>query len=385
MSIVFGASIYLGPATPRQYSVVLMSAFLMCNRSKLMLRYNNLLVLYSIFLFFYGVSCFVENRFSDYIRELIAYYAVAIICFFSTILYYRKYNNFEAPLKILYLSGLLNTLVNGLQYVNHPIGMALGILFVNQDNGQKLSMFSHLSDGDTGSMLFGLLGDPVLNGYFSMLIPLLALYMIKKTTGLTKIFNWLSFFVTLVMLFLIQQRGPFVIALLLSIFIVMRKYNIRKYFFVISFIVTISLLFVLPVILESSIFTNSRFASDEEDSRSLLYAEAISFVLSNPIYGGVNGYISYSHNMPHNVIFNAFIYSGIIGGICILKMLYEQSKIVFRNIKKNETIFVTLLFSAYTLNGLVHNPSLVTGDALLWILWGMTFTSAMFHRSSQTQ
>ncbi len=58
----------------------------------------------------------------------------------------------------------------------------------------------------------------------------------------------------------------------------------------------------------------------------------------------------------------------------ILGMQFVKIFPIFFNFINGQESFALLLFAvaytAFTLNSLVHNLSIVTGDATLWILWG---------------
>ena len=53
----------------------------------------------------------------------------------------------------------------------------------------------------------------------------------------------------------------------------------------------------------------------------------------------------------------------------------NQAKISTYLLKRKANLLITLAFIAYTLNGFFHNPAIVTGDAMVWILWGMVVYS----------
>ena len=378
IGFVFGTSVCIGPATPRQFMAVVLFLSMFINRKYLHHYDKKMIILYLIFLVMYGVSSMAEGRINEYLRELVSLYFVGILCYLNTIIYFERYRNFDAPLMTIYCSGVINTIVNALQYINHPVGIALGTFFVNQDNEQKVSMFYHLSQGESGSLLFGLLGDPVLNGYFSMLIPLLALYFINNNRGISRIIHWGVFAFSFIILFLIQQRAAFLITGVLSAYVLIRRFGLKTQYVMISFFALLILALILPEILNSDAVVNSRFSSNEEDSRIDLYSKALQYIWNNPIVGGITGFVNYAHNMPHNVLFNAFIYSGFIGGFSIFRILVKQYTRCLDCLKQDDMLDITLLFAAYTLNGFVHNPSLVTGDAILFMLWGMLYISSKY-------
>jgi hypothetical protein len=317
------------------------------------------------------LSCVAEGTALAFLREFISLYMVGIVCYLATIVYCNKYGEFHKPLVVLYGCGILNTIVNGLQYIGHPIGLALGVLFVNENNEQKSAMFEHLSNGESGSFLFGLYGDPVLNGYYSLFVPILALYFLMKSQDKTAdIFHLTIGLISYVILFLIQQRAAFIFASAILVYMIIKRYGFKKKYALFFLSCLILLLVAIPLIVSSPEFSESRLMSQDEDSRSLIYSKAIMYILEKPIFGGIQGFVEYANNMPHNVIFNAFIYSGIIGGLCILRILYKQIIITRRCIKSDYSSAIAFLFLGYTLTGLLHNPSIVTGDAILWILWG---------------
>ena len=88
---------------------------------------------------------------------------------------------------------------------------------------------------------------------------------------------------------------------------------------------------------------------------------------------------------PHNIIFNAFVYGGIISFITIcyiLKLQFTTFCVIFQNIQLRNNIFFTTSICAlvaFTINGFFHNQSIVTGELMPWILWSIIYSIYHMH------
>ena len=80
---------------------------------------------------------------------------------------------------------------------------------------------------------------------------------------------------------------------------------------------------------------------------------------------------------PHNIFLNAFVYGGLFSFISIMAILFIQAKTAFKvlsiKIDKNSVLFLIFVcaWGVFTVNGFVHNRSIVTGEIMAWILWAL--------------
>lgn len=57
--------------------------------------------------------------------------------------------------------------------------------------------------------------------------------------------------------------------------------------------------------------------------------------------------------------------------------MFKQIKIALSITRNNRSILICYTFLAYTLNSQLHNDSILTGDAIVWMLWGMVLAIYM--------
>ena len=367
-----GNGIYFGPCTIRQYCAVFFFMYVCLNWKKTK-GYSKLLLPYSLFVFLYGISSCVENNFAAYFRQFIAYYAVSIVAYFSTIIITEKYKSYRFFLDSFIVVGLLNAIVNILQYLNSPIGHLLGGVFVDINDEVKMSQFTHMINGDSAYHI-GIMGDIVYNGYYSMILPFLLLLKAKHRNATIQI--GLVLF-SLISLFTVGERSCLGITVMLLVVYMFFKYRKSPIFYIVCFGLLLCVVIGISAIISSDVFQESRWAErGTDDVRDNINRSTIPFILNHLLLGDLQGFIKLTDFPPHNVIASGFIYAGILGGICILYMLVHQAKVSLHLLKKNHYgILIVLAFISYTLNGLFHNPAIVTGDVMVWILWGMVMWS----------
>jgi hypothetical protein len=381
ISVIYGGSVYLGPATPRQYMAVVMFICCFFNMGIIKKYWNYYLSLFVVFLFFHLISSLAEDAGDVFLRNMISKYLVALVAYFSAHIYVEKYKSLDSLLIVVLCFGFINAFITILQFIGNPVGIAIGAFFVDMEDEKLYWMFQHMASGDSGQTLFGIHGDPVFNGYFSLILPLFMFHFIydkqKVYSWITKSCLWLFYFFFMLSLFIIQERSPFLIALLFSMICVWyhseNKIRLGLY-------CMFALLFILPFVFSSDIFLESRFYGGEElddDPRVEIFQDSSTFLFNHLLLGGVQTGIDQIGIMPHNILFNSFLYGGLLGGIIVLFVIYKQLLFSTFFIIRSCIYGVPLSFLGYTLNGLTHNPSIITGDVMLWILWAFILRSSI--------
>lgn len=374
ISIIFGSSVYLGIGTPRQYMTIIMFLYCFVHFKKMFKYWNRLLTFYVLFIFCYCIGSFMEGSGNIFIRQFIAFYFVGILAYFTTRYFVQTRGNYSSIINVVLISGIVNSIITILQYFGSSVGIALGSIFVDFNNELRYYQFIHMVNGDAGCTYFGLLGDGVSNSFFTMMLPIFSLYYIfeKKSSVLMKYVWWTLFVFFLFTSFIIQERFPFLLTSLMTIFIIWSKTHNKFILFIFGFL---SIIILIPYLMNSDLIQNSRLFTTsndlDDDTRIPIFQKSIEFINSNLIYGGVRSGIKYIGSMPHNFILNAFLYGGIVGGITVLMVILFQFRKSFYFVYKKKMLIIPLAFIAYSLNGLTHNNSIVTGDVMLWILWGI--------------
>ena len=371
-SVIFGGTVYVGFATPRQYMTIVMSLYCLFSLNYILKNTGKMIKAYLLFILFYGISCFLEDQTELFVRNFISKYSVAIIGYFVTLLSYDKYKSFKYIIAVFFVSGLVNAIITTLQYFGNETASNIGVLFIDMNSEANERMFEFMVNQEKGRYSFGLLGDIVLNGYFSILLPFFTLLYIKQVgkNKTLKIIMQIVFVFSLFALFLTQQRSAFLLTIL---FLTIYLWGSNKHK-LIPLIVFMMLIVLLPEITDSAIIKDSRFVGHESESRTQIYKSSLEFIQSSP-FGGVQSAIRYIGNMPHNFILNALIYGGYVGGLFALGIIYKQLKYSAKWILLKNNKEICLAFVAYTFNGFFHNPSIVTGDVITWILWGIAICS----------
>lgn len=372
-AITFGGTIHIGPLTPRQYVAIVIFMFCSFNIKKLYSYLNKYIVLYFLFILFWFGCSVINGELDFFVREFISKYLVAITCYLFTILLYIKTKSLRVLMFSLLICGGINSIVCMLQYINNPIGIALGALFTDLEDPLVITNFNLM--GEEGAYLFGLLGNPVLNGHFSMILPFVPLFFYKEEecSDLLKSVMILSSIYFLVVVFCIQQRSCFIIDILVFFaYFLFSSDKVGKkvpIFILILFMALFSMFLWGDQIMDA--FSSSRFSnSGSDDLRVSIYTDAIHYIGEHPFTGGIRTYYNIYERYPHNIILSAFIYSGLVGGLALLFLYYKQIQYAWKLMLSNINISASMMFLALSLNGLLHNNSIVTGDAHVWILWG---------------
>lgn len=385
-AISFGGTIRFGGITPRQAITLIMIIVCSINFNTIKPYLKYILPLYLGYLFIASISAYFDGFLSDFARTLISQHLVAMVCCTSMLIYYKKAGNFDLVVKGFLLCGILNAIVCLLQYAGNPLGMAIGYLFIGGDDYQANRHMEQLIEGVGSGYLLGMRSDAVHNGYFMMIMPFLLIHYYKnlnlrhfkliKTVLLVALF-----FLLAVVILLIQERSCiliFVFVFLLYLWCVFKLGNQLKklqYIFTFLFFGGLLLYFALPPFMEY--LSESRFITSDQGIRNKILSGWLEFIPSNLLLGGWKTFLIKYDYSPHNIFLNACVEAGIIGMVLTIALYFKQIKIALSIPRNNSNILICYAFLAYTLNSQLHNDSILTGDAIVWMLWGMVLAIYM--------
>jgi O-antigen ligase len=254
----------------------------------------------------------------------------------------------------------------------------------------------------------GLFAGAVYNGYFLMTSGIASLMLLVRKFHIHRIIPWLIIMLGCIC---VQERGPIIILAVLSAFAFYRLFHIRKNRYALLLIVFALAVYYLTSFISlftfgrtepvethityietdedesdsessfSGIMKESRFAEMgiKDTGRENIYSKTIDYLMDHPFIGGLHRLRAKYGIYPHNLFINAFAFGGFVGGVAILLILFWQIKPLWRVLRRkiadtNPVCFFTgLAYVAYTLNSLVHNRSIVTGDEVIWMLWGLFY------------
>lgn len=374
---------------PIKYILAVLLFFLVIS-SEIKFATSKIWILYMIFLLSFGVSCIVTGNIGLYLNQLLKSYFPAFVGCISTIEVVKKdRNNLKVVFIIILAIGVFNVFVNFSQFMFNtdwyePIESIFK--FSNDEEfSESIGMRQTYRDVNDGT-LQGIFGNGVLNGYYLSLCTILSMVLVLKRKNILYLLLTVFFIAGS---FICQQRSPLYASLL--VIVVMFLFggfksfsNLQRTLF---FIVITSFLIVsIPYFIEISESFGLRYTTRglEGTGREDIYVNTFDYILSNPVLPNIFELMQQKGRAPHNLFFNAFVYGGIVSFISIMLILFYQFKEVVKIIKggcSDDNVYYFVFAFAwieYTLNCLVHNRSIITGDFTIWLIWGVLVTWQQF-------
>lgn len=361
--------------TPRQTFAVLM--FVVCVYEEKKLFVDKFIIAYFIFVFFYGLSSFVTGYENEFILRLFGDYFVAYVAIWAIRILVTKYDG----LKLFIYSFLTIAIFDG--FVTLCQFMGWGFLDVFLNRLQLISYQPYLNNYQgTGADLFlrcapGIFSHPVLNAHALAAGTVISTYIACKKNFVIGLVLSLTM---LIFLFATQQRTAFAIGLLsISIIVFLKsiRSNYRSVVLPFIFIIASYSLFELYEFIMNGDFRFSELGSDAT-GRESIYRACVNFIADNPL-GGINKYVNTTSSYPHNLIYNAFIFGGWLGGLVLLFIVFLQCLEIYKTIRTRNVditeIIMALASLSLLVNGLTHNQSIVNGEILTWTVWGAFYYS----------
>lgn len=188
--------------------------------TKDMRMYFTYLVIY-VFISFLNLSAFSLT----FVKEFIAVHFVCCIVIFSFPRLFKTEVSLRGAYIVLVVGFLLNAFVSFLQAQNNPLGWAIG-MYINPTAIADLEEIqTGLEDADqiSTSIIMGIMGKAVANGYFvATMLPVMT-YVIWDKFQIKTLWSYFMFVVAAVCVFYIQQRMALVVFLIYIVYIIYRK------------------------------------------------------------------------------------------------------------------------------------------------------------------
>ena len=333
---------------------------------------------YLVFIFFFGLSSIINCHWGTFYNFLLRYYFISFVCWRSTILFIK--NDSSATKKILLfilLLGGFNLVVTISQFLLswswfEPIQNFLKLPTAEYFEGINID---RLANSDVLSMFLpGIFGNAIINGYFLAICVVLSSYYFL-------VYKKIIFFILPVSFlfgsFVCQERAPFVLAIFMLLFIVYKSLNNLSVSYKIALfaIILIAAIYGSFHFINISDVYNLRYTMEgmTDIGRTSIYRGAIEYLKNNFLFPHIDDIPV----APHNIFLNAFVYGGLFSFISIMAILFIQAKTAFKvlsiKIDKNSVMFLIFVcaWGVFTVNGFVHNRSIVTGEIMAWILWAL--------------
>lgn len=290
-------------------------------------------------------------------------------------------------LLILMISDCVITI---LQYNNNSLGWSVWYFFNDAQTIKQATMIAKL---DTGSQILGkdylfcpgIFPSVVYNGYIVGSLSPIALYKFYKAQTLTKkIISVLSVLLIVCSLIVIQQRMAFFLFVLAFVAMMFTR-NKRQTILIAIGLLIVYLIYSFDIGAEQF----GRLVDIEDKNREHLYANGFDYIFSHLWAGGRKEFIELNRLSVHNIFLNAFMYGGILGAALIItiyvRMCATSIKIILKSLKNRITESVAFAYALliYNIISLTHNNSLLTGDPIIWVFYGLMLLSLKFEKNER--
>lgn len=364
--LLYGSTPVLGSVTGRQFFAIII--LIQCLFIEKKIYWDKYLSLYLCFYFFFGVSCFIMGTMEYFIRNLLGYFTVSYISYYSTKICFKHYG-YKPLLLTLIGVGLLDSIITVMQYYNYGIAanVICTALKFNMDDEWEIRIES-ANDILSGISIPGVFASPVENGLFLMICTIVSITLImNRVNSIRRVLLFLVIYVVFVFAsFVCQQRAPFAAGAFFSICLL---YKITKGYYRIIMIVMLSC-FAYYFLYNMDLGRFEDF--DSMGSRTDIYKYSQDYINDNFFIGGIERFRNLYGFSPHNLIYNAIVYSGLFGGFFIFLLLFRQICLICQNIWLNPISLAAVFGFVYlgcTFESLTHNVSIVTGTTIYWIIW----------------
>lgn len=352
---IFGVDINLN-IIYRACIVFFSSIIILINLSSLSLKKQFLLLL--LFLLLYLLSVV----FDLYINQIRLWPT-------RTPLYYLQYLIGAVIFPVLALVNINYKVIN-FDFILKGIYIILFILLLLSIN---LRIESSSGGRDVGDLDIGVL----LYGQYGATMCILSMYQFFTTRrALTKLLYSIGYLVGFLAIFISASRSPLLALFLVTIVFVLTRTGKTKALFFISFLGLLGYFFFIDILSFIGTYINSNFLDriiyaleGVSTGRQSLFQTAFMEFVDAPFFG--SAFLIQTGNAvgiyPHNLIIEAFMALGFIGGILFLIIILKNIKKVFiiLNIKSDKYVWIGLLYLQFLIFGM-SSGSLYMSD-FFWI------------------
>lgn len=390
--IFTGSNIRIGGVMLRYIVALLLLLNVMFNSMRI--YFDKTTTLFLLFIFSYGVSCIATGFLSDFLTQLYYTYFIAFFACLLSLLFLKRDSSFIKPITYLILAiGALDVVVTYSQFIfkddwYQPIEQFFRFPVWDVMEEAVDNKFARLEAMDM--TLPGILGNGVYNGYFLSVCAVLSMVFVIRSKN--ALFYIIPFFYILGS-FVCQQRGPLFISLFVIAMVSLRLFKefSSRSRFVLYIFLSVGVVMAVSLLSNLSTLLGLRYSSTGLDAtgRDTMVANAIDYIMSHPFIANPFELLAEKKHMPHNIFINAYVYGGILSFIVILLILFFQFKtfikIVKNNVDRQNAYYYVFAWAwaAFTMNGLLHNRSIITGDYMIWMIWGVMLAAPILYSNKQ--
>lgn len=380
--ILIFSSFQIGSITARVWAVIIMFFFLLYMSSKSKLFKKNVhayITIFGVYIFLLFIAMNMNGDAELYgLKWIFANHFVSIVVFAATYHFIKSAPPRKMDFVFMTFACLLiiDAIVTITQYYNNPIGWAIN-MFITQGRdegtvefiGSRLYFDYNLSGM---AMTNGLFSDVVINAIFLGSFGVLPFYFFQRDSKVYKIIAVVTIILSLIACFMCQERAAMLTFLASVVFLSYKSFH-RE-----SFYSLIAVMAILLMIFDFSRIDYGRFQEVgmfSNDSRISIWESFLPFFSDNWLWGGVKHFMSLTEELPHNYVFNAFVFAGLLGGVTIIILLLltlvKIFKIVFSKSSTRTSTIIAIALLSILAQSFVHNISFVTGDVFSFLLLSM--------------
>ena len=388
-TVCIGGMSFIGPISFFHIGTILMFVVLFFKEK--FIYFDKYLGIYSVFVLSYFICSSVTGYIDEALNKIITFYFIGYLGYASTILLVSRYKNEKLLTNLLVIIGIINAIFILGQFTHNATVLHLTELLGINDN-EYLKDIEGRSEAASFFYMPGIFG-VVYSGYMTMVCSIIsAKYQVSRLS----ILGLLLSILLLVVCFMVQERSSFAIGIVFTLYLIVRALhgnisNKNKLWSLVLFIVLICVAgFALFKGYDILMQGESRMANVGLDvGRDEIYSEARKYIDDNPLITGFERFNATYHSWPHNLLLNAYVYGGFFGFLAIIvlliSMFVKMTPFLLKKITKGnaELMVLGIAFLAYNANSLVHNNSIVTGDTILWVLWGCVY--ALIRRTENSK
>lgn len=319
-------------------------------------------------------------------NSLMIQYLVCMMIFIAIYYDITTLSAIRIVINVIIILLLLDCIITILQFKNNSLGWGVWYFFnsslLNSEEIIKnVTSVSTIQTIGNQTLCPGLFPTQVYNGYMLATAGIMNVCyypQIKKW----RLLNIIILSLTLVSLFVTQQRMAFYIFLIFCAYIYYGRHKAMTIFLVI--IGAVFYTYTNSYLTEDYI---GRFANSEDRLREQLYDSAIKFISENYLAGGRIAYSNIDNHSAHNVFLNAFLYGGLFGGILILiiyfRMCFKAIRIILRENRQAMSTVLAFGLLSFNIISLTHNNSLLTGEPIIWIIYALMLLSLKYEEQQK--
>lgn len=359
--------------------------FILCaNRNYI--KSDKILKLFPLYLSFFILSGLITGTIGETLKFCMSWFFCAYTLYMATKYLVEQQNGTKIIVYTLLAIGVLDAIVTIGQAMGNTFAYALS-LSADDEYMDELSGKIDRRGGVAGVIIPGLIG-ATNNGTFLPAICVLSFFSVKNKQ---KLYNLPILFISLVASVYVQERTGTVIAFVFSSYLILKYYiqlGSSKYIFLAVLSLTFVISYIAPLL--GTIFTGdySRYGTLNEgySLRRSYLDNTLEYLSSNPL-GGYFDFIKQYNLPPHNFILNAFVYSGVFGGIIGIVMYIKQLMACWYGAVKvklsnnRQLLIFSLAYLATIANSLTHNCSFIRGDAMCWLLLALLVSNIDIYKS----